>query len=95
MRQSPKWMVLLDDRILEFIREEGARPPSKIAEDSRIRYSEQHIGNRCRKLAEQELLQNIGNGVYEITEKGEEYLDGTLDLTEIEDEPDVDESASA
>jgi predicted transcriptional regulator len=69
-------MVLLDERILEFLQEEGPHTPSKIAEDSRIPYGAQHVGNRCRKLAENGFARNIGNGVYTITERGERYLEG-------------------
>lgn len=76
MRVSPRWMVLLDDRILELISEEGPLTPSKIASDSRIPYGSQHVGNRCRELAENGLLKNVGNGVYVLTDRGEDYLQG-------------------
>lgn len=76
MRLSPRWMVLLDDRILEFSREEGAHPPSQIARDERIRYGDAYVNLRCLELAEHGLLENHGNGVYEITDRGKRYLDG-------------------
>ncbi len=86
MRVSPRWMVLLDDRILEFISEEGPLTPSKIASDERIPYGSQHVGNRCRRLAESGLLKNIGNGVYVLTDRGEDYLEGCRVFDDLSDE---------
>jgi len=76
MRESARWMVLLDDRIMEFIDENGPSLPSNIADDDRIPYGAQHIGNRCRKLADVGLLENLGNGVYVLTADGKSYLEG-------------------
>ena len=82
MRQSARWMVLLDDRIMEFIDENGPSLPSNIADDDRIPYESQHIGNRCRKLAEAGLLENLGNGVYVLTSEGKSYLEGEFGVEE-------------
>lgn len=76
-------MVLADDRILEFLSENGPRSPSKMHESGDIRYSRGYINSRCQKLADYSLVLNLGNGVYQITEKGEQYLDGDLDATEL------------
>jgi len=84
MRQSGKWMVLLDDRILELISEDdqGFMSPSDIAEDNRILHSSTHVGRRCKKLAEHGLLQSVGRGVYTITSEGESYLEGEYNAAE-------------
>lgn len=82
MRLSAEWMSLADDRILEFLREEGPRSPSRMAEDDRLRFSRSHINRRCKRLTEEGLTENLGNGVYSITQKGERYLDGEEDLKE-------------
>ena len=82
MRKSGRWMVLLDDRILEFLVEAGFSTPSEIAEDEHIHYSAQHVGDRCRKMAEHGLVENVGNGVYRITERGERYLAEELNTAE-------------
>ena len=84
MRQSARWMVLLDDRIMEFIDENGPSLPSNIGDDDRIPYGAQHIGNRCRKLADAGLLENLGNGVYILTSDGKSYLEGE---SAVEDSP--------
>ncbi|AUV82891.1 winged helix-turn-helix domain-containing protein [Salinigranum rubrum] len=83
MRLSANWMSIADDRILEFLHEEGPRSPSKIHEDGRVRFSRQHINMRCKKLEEYDLVQNLGNGVYSITEQGREYLEGDIDANEL------------
>jgi predicted transcriptional regulator len=77
-------MSIADERILEFLREEGPRQPKQIASDERVHFSGQYVGQRCRTLAPYGLIQNLGNGVYTITEKGEQYLDEELDVRELE-----------
>lgn len=75
-------MVLLDDRILEYVAENGPTLPSDVAADERIPYGPQHVGNRCRKLAEYGFLDNLGNGVYVITQRGRDYLNEEFDAGE-------------
>jgi predicted transcriptional regulator len=88
-------MILLDDRILEFLSEEGPHSPSKIAQDDRIFYGSQHVGNRCRKLAKYGLVRNVGNGVYNITDVGGRYLAGDVVFSDSEFEADSEKEAPA
>ncbi|WP_257627724.1 MarR family transcriptional regulator [Haloplanus salinarum] len=84
-------MTGADDRILEYLSEENPAAPSKIHDDGRIRFSRPYINQRCQKLAEKGFLLNLGNGVYQITERGEAYLEGEFDaqsMTEVDDEQD-------
>ena len=69
-------MVLLDERILELLSEEENEymSPSDIADHNGIPYSSQHIGRRCKKLAEHGLLNPVGRGIYTITDEGLAYL---------------------
>jgi predicted transcriptional regulator len=90
MRYSGDWMVLADDRILEYIREEDSGRPKEMADSGYVRYSRQYISTRCKKLTKHGLLNDLGNGVYTITERGELYLDGEIDTSE--DAPDEVES---
>lgn len=83
MRLSAKWMTLADDRILEYLDQVGPRTPSKIAADDRVRFSRTYINTRCVKLAQADLVDNLGNGVYQINETGKEYLTGNLDALEL------------
>jgi Mn-dependent DtxR family transcriptional regulator len=87
MRKSAKWMVLLDERILELLEEDedGFMGPSDIAGDSRISYSAAYIGQRCKKLAQHGLLQEVSDAVYRITETGRAYLSGEYDASEMND----------
>ncbi|MFC6973467.1 ArsR family transcriptional regulator [Halomicroarcula sp. GCM10025709] len=83
MRRSGSWQSVWDDRILEWIREnDGAGTPKKLKESGLIRVSQAHISRRCRKLAENGLLREIGNGAYVITEEGIAYLDEEYDAEE-------------
>jgi len=90
MRYSGDWMVLADDRILEYIRKTGSGAATEMYESDYVRYSQSYISKRCRKLADRGLLQGLGNGVYIITDRGEKYLDGEIDTSE--DAPDEVES---
>jgi len=90
MRYSGGWMVLADDRILEYIRREGSGSPTEMAKSGYVRYSRQYVHTRCKKLVEHGLLKHLGNGVYVITERGKKYLGGEIDTSE--DAPDEVES---
>ncbi len=76
MRKQAKWMGKWDDRLLEFIIEQGSGAPTKIAESEYIPVSKQYVSKRLKELAENELLDPLGNGVYQITVKGTLYLNG-------------------
>ncbi|RLM53209.1 phage repressor protein [Halobellus sp. Atlit-31R] len=79
MRHSGDWMTLVDDRILEYLRENETGSPTEMKNEGPIRYSNAYIGRRCKTLTEEGLIRHLGNAVYRITEDGEAYLDGELD----------------
>jgi Mn-dependent DtxR family transcriptional regulator len=81
MRKSADWMTIWDDRILEAIREDRSGSPTPLSEHSHIHVQKSHISQRLKKLADYNLLEHLGNGVYIITPEGEKYLDGDLDAT--------------
>ena len=72
-------MSAADDRILEYLSEHESGSPTKMKKEGPIRYSRVQVHRRCKKLAEEGLVNDLGNGVYMITEDGEAYLDGRLD----------------
>jgi len=85
MRKPADWMVYADDRILEFLDEFGNHQPSQIADKvsdmgEGIHYHRKYVGKRCRILAQHGLLENLGNGVYTITQVGQSYLRGEIDV---------------
>nr|WP_236642316.1 ArsR family transcriptional regulator [Salinigranum halophilum] len=88
-------MTIWDDRILEIIQREGSGSPTELAESKYIRVSPQHVSRRLKKLAEHGMLNHLGNGVYVITEIGEEYLDGEVDADELQDTSEENGAASA
>lgn len=94
MRKSGKWMTIVDDRVLEYIRENEHGSPTKMKNEGPIPYSRQYIAERCRKLADHSLLKPVGNGVYVITDRGEAYLDGNLDTHEDAPEEQLGESTT-
>jgi len=81
-------MVLVDDRILEVIREDpdGVGKVGELEKHENIRAARSTVSRRCQKLADHNLLRKIGDGVYIITERGKGYLDG--EISTYVDEPD-------
>nr|WP_321166302.1 hypothetical protein [Halorubrum sodomense] len=75
-------MTLVDDRILEYLRENETGSPTEMKEEGPINYSSPYIGRRAKRLAEEGLARHFGNAVYTITDDGEAYLDGRLDTQE-------------
>lgn len=95
MRKSAAWMTLWDDRILEIIRNSESGNATALSNHKYIRVSRTQVGRRLRKLADHGLLKHLGNGVYIITEQGEQYLDGEIDADELSDTTNGDSKASA
>jgi len=86
MRFDADWMSRADDRILEHLSEDGPDTPKEMAESDRVRFSRQHINARCKTLVEYGLLVHLGNGVYDITRTGEQYLACDLDARDLDPE---------
>jgi len=95
MRKSSAWMTLWDDRLLEVIHDEGASRPADLVDHKYIRVSKSTVSRRLRKLADHGLLQHLGNGVYSITPKGGQYLQGELDADELPDLSEGEDTANA
>lgn len=84
MRLSAEWMVAADDRILEYLSEHETGTPKEMADSGNVRFSRSYITQRCKRLLDYGLIRHLGNGVYIITDKGQQYLDGELDAAELE-----------
>jgi len=84
MRLSADWMVICDDRILEYLSENETGTPKQMADSGLVRFSRSYITQRCKQLVDHGLLRHLGNGVYVITDTGEEYLAGELDVADPE-----------
>ncbi|WP_114579664.1 MarR family transcriptional regulator [Saliphagus sp. LR7] len=86
MRFDDDWMSRADDRILEHLADAGPDTPKEMAESDRVRFSRQHINARCKILVTYGLLVHLGNGVYDITREGTQYLGGELDVRDLKAE---------
>jgi predicted transcriptional regulator len=76
-------MSQCDNRILELLEETDiVATPFVISKN--IDYSRQYVNQRVRVLAENELLENVGEGLYRITDRGRQYLAGDLDKDDLE-----------
>jgi hypothetical protein len=84
MRLEADWMVGADDRILEFLREEGPSSPTQMVNDGRVRYSRTYINMRLKQLAEHTFVLNLGNGIYQVTDRAIQYLDGEIDAADLD-----------
>jgi hypothetical protein len=87
LRKMADWTTRADDRIMEWLRDNGYHPPSVVTEQLNeaaegIDFSRQYITRRCNKLHDYGLLdKNYQN--YSLSPEGEEYLDGALDLSQL------------
>jgi predicted transcriptional regulator len=72
-----------DNRILELLNETDIKlTPFVVAEN--IDYNRQYVNRRMRILATNELVENTGDGLYRITDRGRQYLTGELDKDDLE-----------
>lgn len=88
-------MVLWDDRLLELSRSEGAISPSTAKDSGYLPISKAHISRRLDTLANHRMMTRMPNGVYEINETGEQYLEGEIDANELPDMSEDEGTASA
>lgn len=85
MRARMDWMTRADDYILEFLGNHDIIASPRVISVN-IDYSHQYVNERMKPLREHELVENTGDGLYQITEKGSAYLDGELDASDLEDD---------
>lgn len=79
-------MSIVDDRVLEYLRENEAGSPSEI-HDEGLPWNRGYVAQRMQQLAEYGFIQRISaKGVYRITERGEAYLAGEYDARKHDDE---------
>lgn len=63
-----------DGRILKSLRRDGRNLPQNLARD--LDYSRQYVQNRLQTLEAAEYVENVGGGLYELTEKGRDEVEG-------------------
>lgn len=75
-------MTQADERVLVFLHEKDiVASPSVIA--ANIDYTGEYISRRCQELADAELIQRVDATNYRITQLGEQYLAGELDVEDL------------
>lgn len=83
MVERVPWMAPVDYEILLFFDEHPIQISPKVLA-ANIDYDRQYVGKRCSTLADAELLESVGIGLYQLTETGHAYLEGELDVSELE-----------
>lgn len=81
MRQPADWMTPMDDRILEVLNAGLVLSPTIIAYN--IDKSREAVGRRLSELSEAGLTKRIERGRYEITQLGQEYLQGEANANKL------------
>lgn len=83
MVERVSWMSPVDYEIMLFFDEHAIQVSPRVLA-ANIEYDRQYLSKRCRKLAEVGLLESVETGLYQLTEMGHSYLDGELDVSELE-----------
>ncbi|MFH5800443.1 MarR family transcriptional regulator [Haladaptatus sp. CMAA 1911] len=84
MVERVRWMSPIDYEILLFFEEHDILVSPKVLALN-IDYNRQYTSKRCRTLTEKGILSQKSNGVYELSEKGRQFLAGDLDADELEE----------
>ena len=78
-RQSAEWMRREDERILEYLEENGLSSSRLISNEAFEKVSPGHVAERLERLRYARLVSRTGLTSYELTREGRWYLDGDLD----------------
>ena len=84
MRPRVDWMTRADDYILEFLDEKDIKATPRVI-SANIDYTHQYVNERLKPLRENGLVENTGDGLYRITDRGRAYLAGELDADDLEE----------
>ena len=82
MRPRVEWMTSADNRIMEFLRDKEIVASPRVISVN-IDYDRQYVSKRLRILAQNDLVDNIDTGLYQITDRGQLYLDGELEKDDL------------
>ena len=82
IRRTARWQHCVDDRILEYLDDESYATAKEIAKQKGIHATEKQIQDRCRLLADVDLITFLTKDeeVIELTMRGKEYLKGEVDV---------------
>jgi len=72
-------MEQIDERILEFLYDDGWASPSILAREAGIEASKGRVSDRCHRLEYAGFVASVHGDMYEITRWGQLYLEGEVD----------------
>ena len=75
------WLTPVDDDILELMQENYIYAPKHIEQEGLCRGPD--AAYRCRELTKRGLLERQAIGMYEITDLGEQFLEGEITPSEL------------
>ncbi|WP_254532109.1 MarR family transcriptional regulator [Natrinema gelatinilyticum] len=83
MVERVPWMTPADYEIMLFFEEHPILLSPRVI-GTNIEYDRQYVSKRCRKLSKAELLEVVDTGLYQLSDTGRAYLEGELDVSELE-----------
>ena len=82
MRPRIEWITSADNRLMEFLRDKAIVASPRVISVN-IDYDRQYVSKRLQILAHNELVANVDTGLYEITDRGQQYLDGEVEKEDL------------
>ncbi|WP_176548199.1 MarR family transcriptional regulator [Natrinema sp. CBA1119] len=83
MVERVSWMAPVDYEIMLFFDVHPILVSPKVLAVN-IEYDRQYVSRRCSALSDAGLLESVDTGLYQLTETGDSYLKGDLDVSELE-----------
>ena len=88
MHRQVEWLTAADVTILEFLhaaRDTRGNPsiqrPTTISDNTGL--SRQHVGRRCRTLADHDVVEKVDRGKYRLSDRGEALMGGKIQPSEL------------
>ena len=82
IRKTARWQQCIDDRILEYLRDNSLSTAKQIAIQDNIHATEAQVQERCRVLADADLVAFLteDQDFVDLTTEGQQYLEGEIDI---------------
>ncbi|ELY45595.1 MarR family transcriptional regulator [Natronorubrum sulfidifaciens] len=87
MVERVPWMAPVDYEIMLFFDDHPILVSPKVLSVN-IEYDRQYVSRRCSALVDAGLLDSVDTGLYQLTDTGRAYLEGELDVSELERDED-------
>ncbi|MFA9504389.1 MarR family transcriptional regulator [Natrinema sp. H-ect1] len=83
MVERVSWMAPVDYEIMLFFEAHPILVSPKVLAVN-IEYDRQYVSRRCSELTNAGLIESVDTGLYQLTDTGTAYLEGELDVSELE-----------